>query len=156
MLGKIEGKRRRQRMRRLDGITDSGDVNLSKFQEIVKDREAWRAAVHAVTKNRTRLRTEQQGCCWLTAQRHRAGVWVLLSPGPVWGLSTGHTVYISATGYFQVHKHANEKPGLLRGAGSRAEPGGFVSLKVRHTRERGVSRGASRNGNHPTLGSNRP
>ena len=59
MLGKIEGKRRRrrgwQRMRRLDGITDSGDVNLSKFQEIVKDREAWRAAVHGVTKNRTRL-----------------------------------------------------------------------------------------------------
>ena len=53
MLGKIEGKRRRghQRMRWLDGITDSTDKNVSKFQEIVKDREAWCAAVHRVTKN---------------------------------------------------------------------------------------------------------
>ena len=57
MLGKIEGKRRRgrQRVRWLDGITDSLDMNLNKLQEIVKDREAWRAAVHGVTKNRTRL-----------------------------------------------------------------------------------------------------
>ena len=55
MLGKIEGGRRRgrQRMRRLDGITDSRDMDLSKLQEIVKDREAWRAAVHGVTKGRT-------------------------------------------------------------------------------------------------------
>ena len=53
MLGKIEGKRRRghQRTRWLDGITDSTDKNVSKFQEIVKDREAWHAAVHRVTKN---------------------------------------------------------------------------------------------------------
>ena len=53
MLGKIEGKRRRgwQRMRLLDGITDSVDMNLSKFWEIVKDREAWHAAVHKVTKS---------------------------------------------------------------------------------------------------------
>ena len=53
MLGKIEGKRRRghQRMRWLDGITNSIDKNVSKFQEIVKDREAWRAAAHRVTKN---------------------------------------------------------------------------------------------------------
>ena len=77
MLGKIEGKRRsgQQRMRRSDNITDSMDMSLSKLQEMVKDREAWRAAAHRVEKSQTRLSDS-------TATTSRLSLWATISPDP--------------------------------------------------------------------------
>jgi len=76
MLGKIEGRRRRgrQRMRWLDGITDSTDMGLGGLRELVMDREAWCAAVHGVTKSRTRL------CDWTENGENRTGVVRFLHP----------------------------------------------------------------------------
>ena len=89
MLGKIEGRRRRgwQRMRLLHGIINSMDMSLSKFQETVKDREAWRATVHRVAKSWTRLRE------WTTIISETVGLrpsnlcklilyWILISVAP--------------------------------------------------------------------------
>ena len=95
MLGKIEGKRRRdwQRIRQLDSITDAVDMNLSKLRGIEKVRRAWHAAVHGIAKSRTRL------CNWKTPLPQGMGLWRLMTLQPCAKSHLGAMKILSVAGY---------------------------------------------------------
>ena len=82
MLGKVEGGRRRgrQKMRWLDGITDSMDMSLSKLQELLMDREPWRAAVHGVAKSQTQLSTYTESQLYMKIDSYLGAVLQKLRP----------------------------------------------------------------------------